>query len=211
MASWYKECQEGLREYPDERADLRDLVQKMSNREGAFNSQGSENEVEYLRRSLAAKKGKLFESQWRCTELELVNVQLFNRANDIDRKNRELIKHVEEVNVGFLKLIVDHGKTNKELCQVRTSKEGFWKLCETLEAKLSMSEDARKKLVVNLESLRTWYHRYHRGYLYWKAKIARYFAELSFVPWFQDLLWPRRFHWGFENCWHLVIHRVMPR
>jgi hypothetical protein len=116
MASWYKECQEGLQECPNERADQHDLVRKMSDRKGAFSSQGFENEVEHLRHSLAAKKDELFESQRRCIKLKLANVQLLNRANDIDRKNRELTKHVEEVDVGFLKLIVDHGKTNKELC-----------------------------------------------------------------------------------------------
>lgn len=48
MVSCYKECQEGLREYLDERVELRDLVQKMSNREGAFSSQGPDSEVEHL-------------------------------------------------------------------------------------------------------------------------------------------------------------------
>ena len=35
----------------------------------------------------------------------------------------------------------------------------------------------------------------------------RYLVELSFVRWLCDLLWARGFHWGFENCRHLLINR----
>jgi hypothetical protein len=101
MASWYKECQEGLWKYQDERAELCDLVWKMTNREGASSSQGSAFEVEQLCHSLATKENELFDSLRRCIELKLANVQLLNRADDTDRKNREPIKHVERWMQGF--------------------------------------------------------------------------------------------------------------
>jgi hypothetical protein len=118
-----------------------------------------------------------------------------------------LAKYVEEVDAGFLKLSIDHDKATEELCQVCTSEEGFWKLSEILEAQLSASKDASEKNTVDLEALRERCGRYCYGFHYWKAKVVRYLAELSFVPWLRDLLWLHGFHWGFENCWHPLINQ----
>jgi hypothetical protein len=76
-----------------------------------------------------------------------------------------------------------------------------------LEARLSASEDAREKLVADFEASKMRCDRYHCGFHFWKAKVVRYLAELSFVPYLRDLLWAHGFHWGFENCWHLLINQ----
>jgi AICAR transformylase/IMP cyclohydrolase PurH len=113
----------------------------------------------------------------------LANIQLLNLEEGVEQKSCDLAKHVEEVDIEYLELTVESAKAGEELCQSRTSDEGFRKLCETLETQLSTFEDAREKLTVDLVSLRTRCDWYHQGYHYWKAKTMRYLAKLSFVPW----------------------------
>ena len=164
-----------MREYPDAKSYLRELVGKLSNREGASRSQEPP-DVEKLRRLLAAKEVELVESQRECADLKFTNVQLLNRAEVTEQKSRESAKLVEEVNAGYLTLTVESAKVEKELCRARTSEEGFRQLSEMLETQLSASEDAREKLATDLASWKTRCNRYRQGYHYWKAKSVRYLA-----------------------------------
>jgi hypothetical protein len=41
---------------------------------------------------------------------------------------------------------------------------------------------------------------------YFKVKAARYFKQLSFLPWLRDHGWARGFNWGFEAFRTLVLH-----
>ena len=41
---------------------------------------------------------------------------------------------------------------------------------------------------------------------YFKVKAARYFKQLSFLPWLRDHSWARGFNWGFEAFRTLVLH-----
>jgi hypothetical protein len=100
------------------------LVEKLSNRKGASSSQRPP-DVEKLCCLLVVKEEELLESQRGCADLMLTNIQLLNRAKVTELKSRELAKRVEEVDVGYLELTVESTKVGEELCQARTSEEGF--------------------------------------------------------------------------------------
>lgn len=212
IASWYKEFQEGTREFVDERVELRELVRKLSKRQEASSSQAiqgstSDSEVENLRLFLAAKDQEILESKHKHYELETANIHLQELLDAATQKNHELMDHAKEVDANVHQAAMQHFKVVEELHQVWTSEEGFWKLFETLETQLSRLEDACKKFEADLKASRERCGRFREGYLYWKAKAARYFMELSLIPWLRDLLWVKGFHWGFENCRYLTINR----
>ena len=124
------------------------------------------------------------------------------------QNSQESVKHVKEVEAGYLKLTMESAKVGEELCRARTSEEGFQKLCKTLETQVSTSDDAREKLTADLASWKTRCNQYRQRYHYWKAKAVHCLAQLSFVPWLQDMLWSRGFHWGFENYQYLYVNRA---
>lgn len=36
----------------------------------------------------------------------------------------------------------------------------------------------------------------------------RFLAHLSYISWLREMLWSRRFHWGFESYRHLYVNQV---
>ena len=56
-------------------------------------------------------------------------------------------------------------------------------LSETLEAQLSRLEDNCEKLMADVDAFRTKCDQFRLGYRYSLAKVVRYLAKLSFVPW----------------------------
>ena len=85
-----------MREYVDEWIELRELVQKLSNRQEVSDSQmiqGSvpNSKMENLHRLLATKDDELFESQQRQAKLRFANAQLQDLLDATNWKNHELV------------------------------------------------------------------------------------------------------------------------
>ena len=118
IAGWYKEFQEGMQEYADERVDLRELVRKLSNQQKASSSQAGlvpDSEVENLYLLMVAKDEELLKSKQKHSDLEVANAQLQEFLDATNQRNQELVEHGKEVDANVHQATAEHFRIVEEL------------------------------------------------------------------------------------------------
>jgi hypothetical protein len=57
-----------------------------------------------------------------------------------------------------------------------------------------------------LEKAKSWGRKLKKKHRHYKSKAARFFKQLSFLPWLRDQSWARGFDWAFESFQVLVLN-----
>jgi hypothetical protein len=79
--------------------------------------------------------------------------------------------------------------------EIRLAKAGKEEVEEELKAATQRFEEAEGRCEYLKKKLS-----------YFQVKAARYFKQLSFLPWLRDHSWARGFNWGFEAFRTLVLN-----